>query len=210
MGTTTKGLPYPANTAAPNVPADMQALAESLDFTMVRQLSPATVNATSSITVYPLGMSIMSPTNAEAGPGGWPSGVGGTLVTWKPTSAKATQVYYRGGSSPVAAYTRQLIADPGPHSAWAGAAAPYASAAGSTSMDGSTNPTAGKLVTFPAGKFSLSPHVVVSSSSSAWMVAVLSTTSTSVTIIGRYIVSSTSNFTATWHAHQMLNTTSDG
>jgi len=193
MPTTPKGLPYPASTAPPNVPADLQALAQDLDFTKVQVLTPAQVNAASLLSAYPLGLSLVRLLGADASAGGWPGATSSMVFTIKPHADRGTQFVFRNAQTLVNSYYRQLITDPGPHSAWVSASAPFGSYVGSATLDASTNPTAGVLITFPAGRFTLTPRVVLGSGNSAWAPSSSAVSTTGVTILARQIIANSTN-----------------
>lgn len=206
MPATSKGLPYPAATAAPNVPADLQALAQSLDFSLIPLLTPAQIPSVNTLlSAYPLGISMVRLLTADATAGGWPGGVSGQVLTVKPATDRAAQLYYRNSTVTVQAFYRQLVADPGPHTPWAGASSSYSQYVNQFTLSGATNPTAAKVVTYPAGRFTTPPNVTVSSSNLNWHVGA-STTLTSASVTARYIVSVSSDPIITIRAEQALST----
>lgn len=117
---TTKGLPYPLVTdALAGGAGAIQALAQALDFTRIPLLTAAQVpSAGSLLSLYPLGLSLLSLSTAEAGAGAWPAGASCHIATIKPTTSRAAQFLFRNASAPVTFYYRQLLGDPGPHSGW--------------------------------------------------------------------------------------------
>ncbi len=210
MPTTTKGLPYPASTAPPNVPADLQALAQDLDFTKVMLLSGASgLTAGSLLSAYPLGVSVLSLSSAEGASGGWPGGTSCHVWTFKPTTTRAWQFVWI-NSTFSRGFARSLQPDPGPHAPWVGGSAPYAQAVGTVTLDAATNPTATVQVNFPAGRFSVTPRVVVSSSTPSVFVAVSGVSTTAATFIGRNVNTYTSTLTGHWHAIQATSASQDG
>jgi hypothetical protein len=213
MPTTTKGVPYPASTAPPNVPADLAALAQDLDFTKIPLLTPAQIpNATTLLSVYPLGVSLMTLSSTEAAAGGWPGGTFSNVLTIKTNAGRATQYLFR-TSGLLNAYYRQLQPDPGPHSPWAGASGPYAQAQGAATLNLTTNPTASVTVTLPAGRFTQAPRVQLTPSSSLWMPSLVSAiTATSFSVIARNILATTGTGTSDvhWLATQALSSATDG
>lgn len=190
MPATAKGLPYPASTAPPNVPADLQALAADLDFSKVMLLTAAQVTAASALSAYPLGLSLLSLSTAEASGGGWPGAASCHVLTVKPTTNRAAQFVFRNASAPVASFYRQLLADPGPHSPWVSASAPYAQYIGSVTLNTATNPTAAVVITWPSGRFSVAPRVLLGSNSNLWFAAG-TVTASQVSIVGRNITGTT-------------------
>jgi hypothetical protein len=211
MPTTTKGLPYPASTAPPNVPADLAALAQDLDFTKIPLLGSAQIPSTATVlSAYPLGVSLLSLTSAEGSSGGWPGGTSCHVLTIKPTTTRGAQYVFRNSSAAVAASYRQLIADPGPHTPWAGGSGPYAQQAGTVTLNAATNPTASVQVNFPAGRFTQAPRVTVSPQTPSMSIGVQSATTSAAVFIGRNVATFTSTFTCHWIAVQGLSTDSDG
>jgi hypothetical protein len=211
MPTTTKGLPYPASTAPPNVPADLGALAQDLDFTKVVLLTAAQIPSTTTLlSAYPLGLSLLSLSTTESGNGGWPTGSTGHVLTIKPNTGRGVQYFYRNSASAVMAFYRQLVADPGPHSPWAGGGAPYAQIAGTVTLNAATNPTASVQVNFPAGRFTQAPRITVSPQTPSMSIGVQSATTSAAVFIGRNVATFTSTFTCHWIAVQGLSTDSDG
>jgi hypothetical protein len=203
MPTTSKGLPYPAATAPPNVPADLAALAEDLDFTKILLL-PASLGTTSLLSAYPLGVSLISLSTAEAGAGGWPSGASGHVLTIKPTTTRAAQWFFR-NTAAAQSYYRNLVADPGPHTPWIGGAGHYGSYVGTVVLNTSTNPTAAVVLNWPVGRFSVAPRVVAGSNSTLWMPSA-TPSATNVTVIGRNVTGTTGGSAPTVYLHAIQAT----
>jgi hypothetical protein len=212
MPNTVKGIPYPADTEPPDVPSDLQRLAENLDFSKIPLLTAAQIpSAATLLSAYPLGVSLMTLSSAEAAAGGWPGGTFSNILTIKTNTGRATQFLYR-TSGLLNAYYRQLQPDPGPHSPWSGAIGPYAQAQGAATVNLTTNPTASVAVTLPAGRFTQTPRVQLSSTSSLWMPALLSASATSITVLARSLNATAGTGTADmhWLATQALSSATDG
>lgn len=118
MPTTTKGLPYPLSTAPPNIPADLQALAQALDFTVIPLLSAAGSGITNAsfLDAYPIGVSVLSLASADGAAGGWPGAGSSHVWTFKPTTTRAFQLIAMTGIT--RSWYRYLAASPGPNGAW--------------------------------------------------------------------------------------------
>ena len=130
-------------------------------------------SAATSITAYPMGLSILPLTGAQASSGGWPGAAQCSVLTVKASAAIASQHVYRDGVTPISAFYRQLVPDPGPHSAWLGASAPYAfQQSGNTDVPTTANPSAPVTVTFAAGRFTQPPRVQLTSSQISWHAAI--------------------------------------
>lgn len=210
MPTTSKGLPYPLSTAPPNVPADLQLLAQDLDFSKIVLLTAAQIpNAAALLSAYPLGLSLLSLSSGEGSAGGWPGGSTCHILTVKPNTGRAAQYVFANKTTPAAWY-RQLIADPGPHSPWAGGAAPFGQYTGTVTLDAATNPTAAVQRNFPTGRFTQTPRIALSSSTPSVHVGVQAVAATSVTFIGRNVFTFTSTLTVGFTATQALDNSTDG
>lgn len=212
MPTTTKGLPYPLSTAAPNVPLDIQALAGALDFTRVMSLTAVDIPGPFSlIQSYPSGLSLLSLSGSEASAGGWPGAASCHVLTIKTTSARAAQILFTNSTATtgIRAYYRQM--NDTSNSAWAGGSGTYSEAVGQNNLDGATgNPTAPVVVTFPTGRFTRTPRLLLASQTPSWVAGISAISATSFTMLARNVSAFASSFAVAWHAIQAYDTTSDG
>lgn len=187
MPTTTKGLPYPVSTAAPNVPLDLQTLAEALDFSKV-QLITGTANvpggSTSLITVYPYGVSILALNGAESSGGGWPSASTLSVLTIRSSAGGATaqQFAFRASTTDPRVWFRLMST--AANSAWMLLTAWTTSV---TLPDIAAGGVQSAAVTFPATTFTGTPIVAASPAGSSFLTAGCSSvpTSTGVTVYAR-------------------------
>lgn len=196
MPTSPKGIPYPATLDIPDVPADMQRMAEDLDFSKIPVLSAAQIPGMATLfSAYPLGLSLLYLSPAEAASGGWPVPASASchILTIKTNATRAAQYLFRVGATPVTALYRQLIPDPGPHSPWVGGNGHYAEYIGvMNNFNTATNPTAALPINWPAGRFTQPPRVLVSSSSNIWYPATItSVTTTGTSVVCRNLLGST-------------------
>lgn len=210
MPTTPKGLPYPAPTEAPNIPEELQLLAEALDFTKINLLTVANIpSAASLLSAYPLGLSLLNLAAGDASAGGWPGAASSHVITIKPTSTRAAQYLFLNSATPRAWY-RQLVADPGPHSPWSGGSAPYGQYTGTVTLDAVNNPTAAVQRNFPTGRFTQTPRIALSSSTPSVHVGVQAVGPTAVTFVGRNVSTFTSTVLVGFTATQALDNATDG
>lgn len=209
MGTTTKKLPYPEpiDPVAGGATA-IRNLAEALDFTRIVELTAVDIpNAAAPFANYPLGVSLLPVSSAEATAGNWPIPAGaGTVVTVK-QGARAGQWFYLSSTTNARAMFRSLSG--GGASPWGGTG-PYGTAIGTATLDGANNPTAPVSVTFPANRFTVAPRVMATAYSSAWVAVPNTITATSMQLLGRSIVASSGTFTVAWQAVQATETAANG
>lgn len=98
MPTTPRGLPYPAATAAPNVPADLQALAEAVEVMFAVELGTADLN-----TYQTPGVWAQSTTAEATLASNYPVALPGLLEVFR--NAYSTLVWQRYTTAPTAAAT---------------------------------------------------------------------------------------------------------
>ena len=182
MPTTTKGLPYPASTAAPNVPADLQALADALDFSKLQSITAASVGGAASLhTVYPLGTSLLSIGGADTA--GWPSGATLMVITTRYGGvATSPQYAYRASNTDPRVWYR-LMANAG-NSPWL-LVTPWTSIV--TLPDVAAGAVSTAAITFPANTFTGTPVVSATPVGTSVLTAGCSTTPTAsgVTVYAR-------------------------
>ncbi|MFL6094575.1 MAG: pyocin knob domain-containing protein [Blastococcus sp.] len=176
MPTTIKGIPYPADTVAPNVPSDLQALAENLDFSKVPLLTVAQIpGATTPMETYPLGVSVTSVSTAEAV--NWPGQNAGHLWTYKTSTARCAQLYFANLTGPTLGaarvYYRQLQPSGGTATPWV-LLAPWTTVV--TLPDIAATGVQTFAVTFPVNMFTGTPVASAAPVGSSFLVAGLSGT----------------------------------
>jgi len=184
MPTTGKGLPYPATTAAPNVPADLQALADALDFTRVQQLTAVqNPNASNLLPTYPAGISMLNLGGAEASAGLWPSGSTLNVLTMRHHSTQRGQQFaFRSTTADPRLWFRQMSDTA--NAPWV-LLSPWTTTV--TLPDVAANGVQSAAVTFPAATFTGVPVVAVSPAGSNALMAgcVGVPTATGVTVYAR-------------------------
>ncbi len=166
MGTTTKGIPFPEDTdpVAQGAQA-IKALANDLDFSKIVQLDPTKVVAASAATTYPMGLSAMTLSTANASAGNWPMATSSQLLNLRADAdGRCAQFLFRNSSADA---SRQVYYRMGNSGGWAGwiRVALGGLASGSVSLPLNTAQTAGAVaVTFPSGLFGSAPSVTVARS----------------------------------------------
>jgi hypothetical protein len=171
MPTTTKGLPYPVSTAAPNVPLDLQALADALDFTKVQILTAAQVpggNAALQAT-YPFGISLLTLNTTDSGAGGWPTGTTLNVVTIRSSASGtfAQQFAFRASTTDFRMWARLLGTTA--NSAWS-LTTPW-SFVSAALPDLAASTGQNTVITFPGSTFSTPPTVAVTAIGSQFLTA---------------------------------------
>lgn len=168
MGATTKGLPYPEGTdPVHNGAAAIQALAESLDFTRITQLTTAQIPTPATpMESYPLGASALSVGSSDAP--NWPGQQNGHLWTFKTNTGRLAQFYFSTAAGPSAtnarAYYRQMPASPGAPTPWV-LLSPWSTVITFPDIAAGANQT--MAVTFPANLFGANPMVAVTGAGSS-------------------------------------------
>jgi hypothetical protein len=84
VSTPTFALPYPSLSSIPNVPADFQALADATEAAIlksrVQTLAPSQFKPITPASSYPIGVSMMMLSDADAAAGNWPFKIAATVI----------------------------------------------------------------------------------------------------------------------------------
>lgn len=175
MGTTTKGLPYPAGTDPVTQGDDaIKALADALDFTKLQQLTVGAFTPATPLETYPLGLSVLSIGSADAP--SWPSGTTSHLLTVKTNTARCAQFLFTnlGGANSTSSrvYYRQMQPTGGTgNTPWV-LLSPWTGLFSLTDIAGGAAGTV--AVTFPVSEFSAAPLVTATAQGSSFAFAGLS------------------------------------
>lgn len=196
----------------PTTSAAVLGAGNTLDYSLLKPLDPATITASSPVESFPLGWSGMSMSGANATAGGWPtSGGSAQLLVMKLAADRSIQILFR--NSNTNAFAAYRVNDTtGVQSPWFGLVGPYTEATGSVQVPSTSNPTATVQVTYPAGRFTVTtpPPLVFFqvSQGTSWIAGLQGSSNATFVVQCRNVLGATGTnpLTVYWRAMQATST----